>query len=96
VLEVTLDNETRLVRTGESIFKPRGSAHAFAVAGEAPARFLETITPAGFEGYFRAVAAAVRETGGLDRERADRLMAEYGVRSVTSSPRAAPAREESE
>jgi len=70
-LEVTLDNETRTVGAGETIFKPRGSAHAFAVAGEAPVRFLETITPAGFEGYFRAVAAAVRETGGLDRELAD-------------------------
>ena len=81
-LEVTVGTETRVVRAGESIFKPRGTVHAFAVAGEAPVRFLETITPAGFEGYFRAIAAAVRETGGLDRELADRLMAEYGLRSV--------------
>jgi quercetin dioxygenase-like cupin family protein len=79
-IEVTVGSESRIVRTGEAIFKPRGVAHAFALAGDAPARFLEVIAPAGFEGYFRAVAAMVRETGELDREAAGRLMAEYGLR----------------
>jgi hypothetical protein len=54
--------------------------HAFAIAGDQPVRFLETITPAGFERYFRAVAAAVRDTGNLDREAANRLMAKRGLR----------------
>jgi quercetin dioxygenase-like cupin family protein len=81
-LEVTVGGEVRTVRAGESIFKPRGVAHAVAIGGERPARFLETLTPAGFEGYFRAVADMVNETGGLDRDVAGRLMAEYRVRNA--------------
>jgi quercetin dioxygenase-like cupin family protein len=85
-LEVTIGDETRTVRAGESIFKPRGVPHAFAIAGERPARFLETITPAGFERYFRAVAASVRDTGVVDREAANRLMAEHGLRVRQAQP----------
>ena len=81
-LEVTVGNETRTVRAGEAIFKPRGVPHAFAIAGDSPVRFLETILPAGFEGYFRAVAALVRETGEVDREATTKLMAEHGLRAV--------------
>jgi quercetin dioxygenase-like cupin family protein len=83
-LEITIDNEATTVRAGESIFKPRGIAHAFTVAGNAPVRFLETITPAGFEGYFRAIAAALRENDGIDREHADRLMTTYGIRTANT------------
>lgn len=79
-LDVTVGDETRTVRSGESIFKPRGVLHAFAIASEQRVRFLETITPAGFEGYFRALAA-IGASGGVDREAANRLMAEYGLRS---------------
>jgi quercetin dioxygenase-like cupin family protein len=78
-LEVTVGGESRMVRAGEAIFKPRGVPHAFAVAGDEPARFLETVTPAGFERYFRGVAACLRNTGRVDREDADRLMRELGV-----------------
>jgi quercetin dioxygenase-like cupin family protein len=81
-LEVTIGNEARVVRTGEAIFKPRAIPHAFALVGDAPARFLEIIAPAGFEGYFRAIAGMVREAGELDREAAGRLMAEYGLQAV--------------
>jgi quercetin dioxygenase-like cupin family protein len=81
-LEVTIGGDTRIVRAGQAIFKPRGVPHAFAVVGEQPVRFLETILPAGFEGYFRALAAMVEGTGEVDREAAGRLMAEYGLRAV--------------
>src|SRR5438046_1719188 len=37
---------------GDLIFKPRGQWHAFWNAGDEPARILEIISPAGFEGYF--------------------------------------------
>jgi quercetin dioxygenase-like cupin family protein len=80
-LEITIGDETRTVDAGESIFKPRGVPHAFAIAGEQRVRFLETITPAGFERYFRALAAIVRDTGMVDRATADRLMAKYGLRT---------------
>ena len=79
-LEVTIGGEKQVLRTGQAVFKPRGVPHACALAGDQPARFLEIIAPAGFEGYFRAIAALVRETGELDREAAGRLMAEYGLR----------------
>ena len=41
---------------GELVFKPRGIPHAFWNAGDEPARLLEIISPAGFEGYFRDLA----------------------------------------
>jgi quercetin dioxygenase-like cupin family protein len=41
---------------GDLVFKPRGVAHAFWNAGDAPARLLELISPAGFEHYFRELA----------------------------------------
>lgn len=78
-LEVTVDGTTRTVRAGETIVKPRGVPHAFAVAGDAPVRFLETLVPAGFDGYFRDIAPSVRESGSVDRDLANRLMAGYGV-----------------
>jgi quercetin dioxygenase-like cupin family protein len=42
---------------GSLIFKPRNQWHTFWNAGDAPARILEIISPAGFEHYFRELAA---------------------------------------
>jgi mannose-6-phosphate isomerase-like protein (cupin superfamily) len=41
---------------GEVVWKPRGQEHTFWNAGDEPLRFLEVISPAGFEGYFRELA----------------------------------------
>jgi hypothetical protein len=38
------------------VVKPRGIPHAFWNAGEEPVRFLELITPGGFEHYFFELA----------------------------------------
>jgi quercetin dioxygenase-like cupin family protein len=81
-LVVTVGGETRTLGPGDAIFKPRGVPHAFAIAGDEPVRFLETIVPAGFEGYFRAIGEMVRETGAVDRAEANRQMAEYGLRTA--------------
>jgi quercetin dioxygenase-like cupin family protein len=78
-LDVTIGDETRTLHAGEAVFKRRGVPHAFALAGGGPVRFLETIVPAGFERYFREVAASVHETGEVDREALGKLMAEYGL-----------------
>src|SRR5262249_45429049 len=64
-LVVTVGGETRTLGPGDAIFKPRGVPHAFAIAGDEPVRFLETIVPAGFEGYFRAIGKLVRQTGAV-------------------------------
>ena len=42
---------------GELIFKPRNQWHTFWNAGDEPARILEIIAPAGFEGYFAELVA---------------------------------------
>jgi mannose-6-phosphate isomerase-like protein (cupin superfamily) len=42
---------------GSLIFKPRHQWHTFWNAGDAPARILEIISPAGFEGYFAELTA---------------------------------------
>jgi hypothetical protein len=38
---------------GGYITKPRGELHTMWNAGSTPARMIEVISPAGFEGYFR-------------------------------------------
>ena len=53
---------------GGYIIKPRGEVHAMWNAGSTPARMIEVISPAGFEGFFReltdmtAVGAPIRPT----------------------------------
>jgi mannose-6-phosphate isomerase-like protein (cupin superfamily) len=76
---VQLGDEVLECGPGELVFKPRGVAHAFWNAGDEPARLLELISPAGFEGYFRELApllaaperdeAAIREV--VDRYELD-------------------------
>lgn len=43
---------------GTWVFKPRGQWHTFWNAGDEPCHIIEVISPAGFEDYFREVAAA--------------------------------------
>ena len=41
---------------GGYIIKPRGEVHAMWNAGSSPARMIEVISPAGFEGFFRELS----------------------------------------
>lgn len=41
---------------GGYIIKPRGEVHAMWNAGKVPARMIEVISPAGFEGFFRELS----------------------------------------
>ena len=43
---------------GTWVFKPRHQWHTFWNAGDVPCEIIEVISPAGFENYFREVAAA--------------------------------------
>ncbi len=47
-----LGDEVVYGEVGDLIFKPRGQWHTFWNAGDAPARILEIISPAGFEQFF--------------------------------------------
>jgi quercetin dioxygenase-like cupin family protein len=49
-------NEAVLAKGGY-IVKPRGEVHAMWNAGDVPARMVEIITPAGFDRFFRELAA---------------------------------------
>ena len=87
--------ESEMIATqGTLVVKPRGLAHAFWNAGDAPARLLELISPAGFEAYFAAMAdlfasgepdptrgAVIRERHGLelDLDSIPRLVAQHGL-----------------
>jgi len=51
---------------GCTIFKPRGVLHAFWNAGRTTARFLEFISPAGFEDYFHELALLMPVNGPSD------------------------------
>ena len=81
VLEGTVGAEvggrTVVAHAGDIICKPRGIPHAFWNPSDLPARILEVITPAGFEGYF-ARLAEIHATGSApDRERMAALWREY-------------------
>lgn len=43
---------------GTWVYKPRGQWHTFWNAGDTPCHIIEVISPAGFENYFREIAAA--------------------------------------
>jgi quercetin dioxygenase-like cupin family protein len=83
---------------GTLVVKPRGLVHAFWNAGDAPARLLELISPAGFEAYFAAMAhlfasnepdptrgAVIRERHGLELDLGSipRLVARHGLVAPT-------------
>ena len=63
---VELGGETSIARAGDLVLKPRGVPHAFWNAGDEPARFLEIITPAGFEDYFVALGEVLAGDGPPD------------------------------
>jgi quercetin dioxygenase-like cupin family protein len=61
--ELTFQVEQEVVtrRAGEFAFAPRNVVHTLANHGDAPARYVLVITPAGFERYFARMSEAVPE-----------------------------------
>jgi len=57
----TADGSTSEVGPGESVFVPRGTAHAYRNEGRSDARMLAVYTPAGMEGWFREVCTPVTD-----------------------------------
>lgn len=50
------EDDEVVLGAGGYIVKPRNQVHAMWNAGQTPARMIEIITPAGFEGFFRELA----------------------------------------
>jgi quercetin dioxygenase-like cupin family protein len=84
-----------VLRAGESFNAPRGIAHAYRVTSDGPARWITSVSPAGFERFVRAAGrpAARRELpvldGPPDVERLARLAAEHGI-DILGPPGALP------
>jgi mannose-6-phosphate isomerase-like protein (cupin superfamily) len=64
---------------GDVVFKPRGVVHACWNPGIIPVRFLEFISPAGFEDYFCELAPLLPVQGSSDMPGAVELARRYGV-----------------
>lgn len=63
-LGVLIGDQVLTVEAGSWIFKPRGRWHTFWNAGDEACHVMKIVSPAGFESYFREVAAA---RGDLER-----------------------------
>lgn len=57
-LGALLGDDVVIAEPGTWVFKPRGQWHTFWNAGDEPCLIIEVISPAGFEDFFREVAAA--------------------------------------
>ena len=67
-----------VLEAGGYIVKPRGEVHAMWNAGPTPARMIEIISPAGFEGFFRRLSE-MTAAGRPDPAAVGALAAEYGM-----------------
>lgn len=67
-----------VLEAGGYIVKPRGEVHAMWNAGRTPARMIEIISPAGFEGFFRRLSE-MTAAGRPDPATIGALAAEYGM-----------------
>ncbi len=61
-LEFVIDGEPVRATAGSIVVAPRGAVHAFPVAIDGTARFLNIHAPGGFERYLRALSE-MRERG---------------------------------
>jgi mannose-6-phosphate isomerase-like protein (cupin superfamily) len=73
-----LGEQVVFAEPGDLVFKPRGQWHTFWNAGDTPARILEIISPAGFEGYFRELVEMLHHRAPTGPERAA-LASRYGL-----------------
>lgn len=80
-LRVRLGDEEQDVNAGGFMWMPRDVPHAFANAGDSPARFVGIISPPGrMEEFFAAVAEELAGTEGPpDRDRLMELNAKHGI-----------------
>ena len=87
-LGVQIGDEVLEAVPGDTVVKPRGIAHAFWNPGDEPVRFLELITPPGFEGYFAELEPILDVQGPPDFAALGAVMARYALAmDMDSMPR---------
>lgn len=72
------EDQEVVLRQGGYIIKPRNQVHAMWNAGATPARMIEIISPAGFEGFFRGFAD-LNDEGPINLARVAALAQQYGL-----------------
>lgn len=84
---VQVGDEVLVARSGDLVFKPRHVPHAFWNAGDAPARALEIISPAGFERYSLEISSLLlpAHEGPPDEQALGAVMERYGLEMDMSS-----------
>jgi mannose-6-phosphate isomerase-like protein (cupin superfamily) len=102
-LGALLGDDVVIATAGSWVRKPRGQWHTYWNAGDSPCEIIESISPAGFEDYFREVAAAWGDTAAfaaindkyalaMDFDSVPRLCSRFGLRFHDLSPQEAPPR----
>src|SRR3954453_22260045 len=87
-LGVQIGDEVLEAGPGDTVVKPRGIAHAFWNPGEEPVRFVELITPPGFEGYFAELEPILSVPGPPDFAALGAVMPRYRLTmDMESMPR---------
>jgi len=87
-----IGEQTVVAGPGTVLVKPRGVPHAFWNPADRPARLLEIISPAGFEGYFAGLGEIFSGQGPPDPGRLAELRDRYGLDlDLASVPRLAAA-----
>ena len=74
-----IGEQTVVAGPGDVLVKPRGVPHAFWNPADQPARLLEIISPAGFEGYFAGLGEIFAGQGPPDPGRQAELADRYGL-----------------
>ncbi len=57
-IDITIDDQSRVVKAGASAYAPKGCKHSFFNSGDKPVRMLTMNGPAGHERFFEALNAA--------------------------------------
>jgi len=87
-----IGEQTVVAGPGDVLVKPRGVPHAFWNPADQPARLLEIISPAGFEGYFAGLGQIFAGQGTPDPGHLADLAGRYGLDlDLASVPRLAAA-----
>jgi quercetin dioxygenase-like cupin family protein len=77
-LTLWVGDAVHVLRAGEGMLAPRGVPHTLRV-GDSEARWLVTSSPAGFEGFVRAIGTPAPATAMPDPEELARVAAVYGI-----------------
>ena len=72
------EDQEVVLMPGGYIVKPRNQVHAMWNAGNVPARMIEIISPAGFEGFFRRFAD-LNDAGAIDLAQVQALADDFGL-----------------